>query len=251
MISITSKICLGFIRRPIVLTQTIVSLTAKDNDNSSPKSVSELRKEYSKQGIVESKELVTNGPFVLFKSWFDEACLANILEPNAMCLSTCRNNRPSSRYVLLKDFDEQGFVWFTNYNSKKGSDLEENPFAALTFWWGELERSIRIEGQVEKVSAQESDKYFHSRPRDSQLGAVASNQSGIISDREALEAQKIAVTKKYGGVEVIPRPNHWGGYRLIPDRIEFWKGRESRLHDRIVFKRSNIQSSWTIERLQP
>ena len=150
--------------------------------------VSDLRKEYSRQGLIE--EEVPLDPFTLFKTWFNEACEANVLEPNAMCLSTCTDNKPSARYVLLKDFDENGFVWYTNYESKKSNELVENPNACLTFWYGDLERQIRIEGTVCKVSDEESTKYFNSRPRGSQIGAWSSSQSRPIASRQALELQQ-------------------------------------------------------------
>jgi len=160
---------------------------------------------------------------------------------------------------LLKAQDNRGFVWYTNYESRKGQELEVNPNAALTFWWGDLERSVRIEGVVEKVSAEESDTYFKSRPIGSRLGAWTSNQSREIPRREDLERQEAEVVARFSGMEDVPRPNHWGGYRLVPNRIEFWKGRSSRLHDRIVFTIKDgtggvvgdSQSKWDIKRLQP
>ena len=213
--------------------------------------VSALRKEYSKTGLDEHT-LPSDDPYALFQLWFDEACAAKVIEPNAMCLSTCKDNRPSARYVLLKGHDERGFVWYTNYTSRKAAELAANPNAALTFWWGDLERSIRIEGSVEQVSAEESDAYFHSRPKGSQLGAWTSNQSSTIDSRETLEAQESAIIAKFEAMSAIHRPPHWGGFRLVPSRVEFWKGRESRLHDRIVFERkSSGDNKWTRSRLQP
>lgn len=214
-------------------------------------SVADLRKEYSKQGLLESDTSLTNGPFQLFTKWLQDACEAKVLEPNAMCLSTCENDRPSARFVLLKGFDERGFVWYTNYQSRKGGELIRNPHASLTFWWGELERQVRIEGNVEQVSEEESDTYFHSRPKSSQIGAWTSNQSQTITNREALEAQEKEIIAKFQDLKVIPRPPHWGGFRLIPTRIEFWKGRESRLHDRIVYERDSTTATWSMNRLQP
>eukprot|EP01037_Dinobryon_pediforme_P033060 gene33060-38327_t len=214
--------------------------------------VADLRKEYTKQGLDENDPNVNAGPFALFSVWLKDACDAKVLEPNAMCLSTCLNNKPSSRYVLLKGFDKDGFVWFTNYESRKGDELAQNPNACLTFWWGDLERSVRIEGVVEKVSVEESTAYFHSRPRGSQLGAWSSNQSRVITDRAALEAQAQQVVQTYGQAETIPKPPHWGGFRLKPLRIEFWKGRESRLHDRLAFERPDTTTDgWQLARLQP
>lgn len=224
---------------------------------STSNSISDLRKEYSRIGLDES--LLPKDPYSLFKSWFQEACDAKVLEPNAMCLSTCKDNKPSARIVLLKAFDERGFVWFTNYESRKGSELGSNPNAALTFWWGDLERSVRVEGTVEKVSVEESTEYFLSRPRNSQIGAWSSNQSKPIANRDALQAQELAVQKRFEGA--IPKPDHWGGYRLVPSKVEFWKGREGRLHDRILFEHVSTSaispsslsnpSMWTMTRLQP
>lgn len=224
-------------------------------DKSPSSSVADLRKEYSAQGLTESDLTAlgaTSNPYKLFENWFNEACTANVLEPNAMCLSTCIDNKPSGRFVLLKAHDERGFVWYTNYNSRKGNEIGDNPNAALTFWWGDLERSIRIEGTVEKVSDEEADTYFHSRPRGSQLGAWTSNQSSSINNREELEAQEVEIKKRFDNVDVIPRPPHWGGFRLKPSRIEFWKGRSSRLHDRLVFSKEIVESTeWALKRLQP
>lgn len=216
-------------------------------------SVADFRKEYSRQPLDESDPNVVDGPFALFSVWLKDACEAKVIEPNAMCLSTCVDNKPTARFVLLKGFDEEGFVWYTNYQSRKGNQLLINPNAALTFWWGDLERSVRIEGIVEQVSEEESTAYFHSRPRGSQLGAWASNQSRVIANREALQEQEKKVIDTYGAMEVIPKPPHWGGYRLKPLRMEFWKGRESRIHDRLVFERAATtgNASWTMARLQP
>lgn len=216
---------------------------------SSGKGVSDLRKEYSRQGIdVADMPL---DPYDTFKVWFEEACDAKVIEPNAMCLSTCKDNVPTARYVLLKNHDERGYVWYTNYNSRKSGDLLENPRAALTFWWGDLERSIRIEGRVEKVSEEESTAYFQSRPRGSQIGAWTSNQSSEIGSREELAKQEEDVIARFDKMEKIPKPPHWGGFRLVPSRIEFWKGRESRLHDRIIYERTE-EGGWAApRRLQP
>jgi pyridoxamine 5'-phosphate oxidase len=226
--------------------------TAGEDTRKLSTSVADLRKEYSRKGLNENDVKVIAGPFHLFSSWLQDACDAKVVEPNAMCLSTCLNNKPSSRFVLLKALDTEGFVWFTNYQSRKGEELSANPNACLTFWWGDLERSVRIEGIVEKVSEEESMIYFQSRPRGSQLGAWSSNQSRSIQDRTTLDNQGKQAEMAYGHLEVIPKPPHWGGFRLKPLRMEFWKGRESRLHDRLVFERSDTSSqTWDLSRLQP
>lgn len=239
----------GMIQKAIETTAEPIPLT------SSTKSIADFRKEYSQQGLIEEDPNVRTGnPFFLFNKWLNDAIDSKLPEPNAMCLSTCVNNRPSSRYVLLKGYDERGFVWYTNYLSRKSEELAENPYAAITFFWVELERSVRIEGKVEKVSAKESDDYFQSRPRGSQIGAWSSKQSHEIQSREQLELQEQTILQKFHHEGQIPRPPHWGGFRLIPNRIEFWKGRQSRLHDRIVFERNSYSmedTQWTIKRLQP
>ena len=207
--------------------------------------------DYTKKGLVESDVVKESNsdPNVLFSKWLQEAIDSKIIEPNAMCLATSHNNRPSARYVLLKGHDDRGFVWYTNYESRKSMELAANPYASLTFWWGDLERSVRVEGAVEKVSAKESDEYFYSRPRGSRIGAWSSNQSEEIASRDALETQEREIIAKFGSDGEVPRPPHWGGFRLVPSRVEFWKGRSSRLHDRIVFERDGEE--WNIQRLQP
>ncbi|TFI55984.1 pyridoxamine 5'-phosphate oxidase [Mastigocladus laminosus UU774] len=212
------------------------------------KNVAELRKDYTLHGLNETD--IDLNPFIQFQKWFDEALTAQLLEPNAMTLATTTTDgKPSARIVLLKDFDERGFVFFTNYNSQKGQELAENPQAALVFWWAELERQVRICGHVEKISENDSDRYFQSRPFQSRLGAWASNQSDIIESRTLLEQRFQELQAKYENQDV-PRPPHWGGLRVIPTEIEFWQGRSSRLHDRILYTRLD-NSDWKIQRLSP
>ncbi len=212
------------------------------------KNVAELRKDYTLHGLNETD--IDLNPFIQFQKWFDEALTAQLLEPNAMTLATTTTDgKPSARIVLLKDFDERGFVFFTNYNSQKGQELAENPQAALVFWWAELERQVRICGHVEKISENDSDRYFQSRPFQSRLGAWASNQSDIIESRTLLEQRFQELQAKYENQDV-PRPPHWGGLRVIPTEIEFWQGRSSRLHDRMLYTRLD-NSDWKIQRLSP
>ncbi|MBF1989360.1 pyridoxamine 5'-phosphate oxidase [Fischerella thermalis CCMEE 5273] len=212
------------------------------------KNLADLRKDYTLQDLNETD--VAPNPFIQFQKWFDEALTAQLLEPNAMTVATATTDgKPSARMVLLKDFDERGFVFFTNYNSHKGQELAENPQAALVFWWAELERQVRICGRVEKVSENDSDRYFQSRPFNSRLGAWASNQSEVIESRIILEQRLQELKAKYKNQD-IPRPPHWGGLRVIPTEIEFWQGRSSRLHDRILYTRLD-DGDWKIQRLSP
>lgn len=211
-------------------------------------SVANLRKDYTFQGLSEADAHAD--PFEQFRIWFDQALAAGLPEPNAMTISTVTSDgKPSARMVLLKDYDEQGFVFYTNYESHKGQQLLQNPWGAITFWWAELERQVRIEGRVEQVSATDSDEYFHSRPRNSQLGAWVSAQSQVIENREVLNERLQQLEKEYKNKE-IPRPPHWGGFRVIPTAIEFWQGRPSRLHDRLLYQRSE-DGTWKIQRLSP
>ncbi|MES2796448.1 MAG: pyridoxamine 5'-phosphate oxidase [Bacteroidota bacterium] len=211
--------------------------------------ISSLREDYSKAELLEN--IVLEQPFLQFKKWFEEALKSNVLEPNAMHLSTVGLDlKPSGRIVLLKYYDEQiGYSFFTNYKSKKGKELEINPFAALTFFWPELERQIRIEGSVVKMNELESQKYFEIRPRKSQIGALASPQSEQVASRGILENQFEYYEKIYEN-QPIPKPESWGGYTLIPDYFEFWQGRRSRLHDRIIYSK-NEKLEWEIRRLAP
>lgn len=207
----------------------------------------ELRKSYERAELSESAS--NPNPLWQFDSWLNEALHAQLPEPNAMTLATVGPDlRPSTRVVLIKGYDERGLVWFTNYQSRKGRQLAGNPFAALQFHWVELERVVRIEGQVRPVSDAESDAYFNSRPLDSRIGAWASPQSQVIADRGVL----VTSAAKYAAKFLLqpPRPPHWGGYRLIPDRWEFWQGRKSRLHDRLRYT-CNAAGDWLRERLAP
>tara|TARA_R110001599_G_scaffold353676_1_gene595229 strand:+ start:298486 stop:299139 length:654 start_codon:yes stop_codon:yes gene_type:complete len=205
------------------------------------------RKDYSR-AVLDESDLPID-PLKLFSQWFDEALSAKLTEPNAMSVATADiHGRPSSRILLIKEFDQRGFTWFTNYQSRKGIELDGNPYASLLFHWSELERQVRIEGSVERVSAAESDRYFESRPPNSQIGAIASRQSQPIANREELDQALEYVSEQYANYPT--RPQHWGGYRLIPDRIEFWQGRPSRMHDRILYNRSS-GGTWSTQRLQP
>lgn len=209
--------------------------------------IAQLRRDYSSEAFDESR--AANNPFDQFKNWFEEAMRAQQPDVEAMTLSTATNEgRVSARIVLLKGFDERGFVFFTNYESRKSRELAGNSHAALTFYWHTLNRQIRIEGNVEKASAQESEDYFQTRPRGSQLGAWASPQSDEITSREALE-KSLRETEERFKDGVIQCPPFWGGWRLQPEQIEFWQGRESRLHDRIVYVKQN--DAWRIHRLAP
>ena len=211
-------------------------------------SIAELRKEYKQHTLQEND--VAGDPISQFQVWWNEIIASEAEEVNAMTLATAdANGHPAARIVLLKGFDENGFVFFTNYHSSKGMQIEANPFAALVFFWKELERQVRIEGAIEKISETESDEYFHSRPRESRIGAWASAQSNVIKSREVLEENIAVLEKKYPGND-IPRPPHWGGYRLLPVMVEFWQGRVSRLHDRIRYSRGE-ENNWLIERLSP
>ncbi len=210
-------------------------------------SIADIRKEYMRESLSEGD--VELDPFLQFTRWWKEAVGSDITEVNAMTLATCnKEGMPSARTVLLKDYDKSGFVFFSNYESRKAKDIYENPQATLLFFWKELERQVRIEGRIEKVDATESDSYFHSRPEGSRIGAWASPQSRVVSSREVIEEN---VRRYQAAFEQAPilRPPHWGGYRVIPVHIEFWQGRPSRLHDRILY--SLEAGGWMISRLAP
>jgi len=206
-----------------------------------------LRQDYRVASLSEND--VAANPFLQFKKWFSDAVEAQLYEPNVMTFATADSDgKPSARIVLLKGFDENGFVFYTNYESRKANDLVENPQAAAVFFWAELERQVRIEGIVSKIDKETSEAYFHSRPIGSQIGAIASPQSSVITDRTLLEEKVSMLTAEYEG-KVIPKPDNWGGYLIEPKRIEFWQGRSSRLHDRITY--DFIEGSWKISRLAP
>lgn len=209
-------------------------------------SIADLRQVYEKSVLLESS--LAASPLEQFSVWFDEALKAGVVEPNAMTLATSdARGQPSARIVLLKGIDARGLVFFTNYQSRKGGDLAAQPYASLLFFWPALERQVRLEGPTEKVSDKESDRYFESRPLGSRIGAWASPQSQPIT-RDELEARTRQLTESLG--EQPARPAHWGGYRLVPDRVEFWQGRPSRLHDRLVYQRDG-HDQWQVSRLAP
>ena len=212
------------------------------------KKIESLRQDYQLSELLEKE--VTKNPIDLFEKWFKEALIAKLHEPNAMTLATMSSSgKPSARIVLLKGFDESGFKFYTNYLSTKGQEIAKNSAVALVFYWGELARQVRIEGLAKKLNKEDSEKYFHSRPRSSQIGAIASHQSQIITSRTELEMVWKKLDKEYEN-KTIPKPTHWGGYIVKPQVIEFWQGRTSRLHDRIVYKKSD-KVNWSIARLAP
>lgn len=213
--------------------------------------LADLRREYARAEL--THDHVADDPIEQFRFWFDEALDAEVREPNAMTLATAApDGSPSARIVLLKGVDDRGFRFFTNYDSRKGTELAQTPHAALVFWWPPLERQVRVEGKVERLPDAESTEYFHSRPRGSQLGAWASPQSHVVESRAALEAKLEDVTAEYEERDTIPRPTHWGGYVVRPSAIEFWQGRPNRLHDRLRYRRpAPSTDEWTLDRLAP
>lgn len=212
-----------------------------------PDPIREMRIEYQRGALDETN--ADSDPFVLFRQWLDAAVAENLSEPNAMILATAAlDGKPSARVMLLRNVDERGFVFFTNYSSRKGKEIAQNPFVSLVFFWQPLHRQIRVEGRIERVPAQESDEYFDSRPRGNQLSAAASPQSQVIPDREFLETRVDELDARFP--KRVLRPAHWGGYRVVPDVVEFWQGRESRLHDRLRYTRTQ-DNAWKLERLAP
>ncbi len=204
----------------------------------------------SATGFALDRDDLDDDPIVQFEAWFRYACETVPMDPNAFVVSTVdRDNRPSSRTVLLKSFDENGFVFYTNYDSKKAQHIEHNPYVSMLFFWSEAARQVKIRGKAEKIPTAESMKYFLSRPRGSQIGAWVSAQSSVISSRSLLEAKFQEIKKKFRNKEV-PLPSFWGGYRVVPDQVEFWQGRRNRLHDRFEYSKQ-ADGSWTIERLAP
>ncbi len=217
--------------------------------NYTKEQIEALRRDYRSRNL--EKADLANHPIPQFQKWFAEALEANVPEPNALTLATCgANGRPAGRIVLLKGFDAEGFVFYTNYESHKAQELEENPYAAMVFCWLELERQVRISGKVEKISREASLAYYQSRPKGSQIGAWASPQSKVIGDRKVLEDKVEALQQEYAAADSLPIPPHWGGYLLRPDEVEFWQGRTSRLHDRFSFQLTE-GGTWTVDRLAP
>jgi pyridoxamine 5'-phosphate oxidase len=212
-------------------------------------SLADLRENYGLDELHE--ETCESNPILQLERWIKDAQRAGLKEPNAMVLATAtRDGRPSARVVLLKEVSDLGFVFYTNYSSRKARELETNPFAALTFYWSELERQVRVEGEVRRVSRQQSEAYFRTRPKGSQLGAWASQQSQVLPSREPLESRLRDLEARYPDAADIPVPKFWGGYCLLHDTIEFWQGRPNRLHDRLRYKRIR-EGGWTLERLSP
>jgi pyridoxamine 5'-phosphate oxidase len=213
-------------------------------------SLADLREDYRRAQFDEQN--CEANPIRQFEIWFREAKAAGLKEPNAMSLATATlDGRPSNRIVLLKEVGDQGFIFYTNYYSRKGQELERNPFCALTFLWAELERQVRVEGSVSVVSREKSEAYFRRRPKGSRLGAWVSKQSEVLPNRRPLEERLAELEAKYAGTDDVPAPPFWGGFCVVPSEIEFWQGRTNRLHDRILYRRHEGAAEWTIERLSP
>ncbi|PAA90057.1 hypothetical protein BOX15_Mlig021655g2 [Macrostomum lignano] len=230
------------------------------NSGSDRAALEKMRRPYlEKHQVLDSSKLELQSPFELWKAWFDQASqviseMGSPNEPNQMALATAtRDGKPSLRYLLLKGHDETGFYFYTNYNSRKGKELADNPRATVCMYWPEVHRMVTIEGDVAKVDSQRSDAYFKSRPLDSQIGAAISSQSSVIASRQELESARRSLSERVTaeGAECIDRPEQWGGYRLRPDRFEFWQGQRDRLHDRLQFRRQADGAGWTCERLAP
>lgn len=211
-------------------------------------SIADLRREYAGPALRESD--VAADPIEQFRTWFAEAQAAGVAEPNAMTLATCgADGVPAARVVLLKEVDDRGFVFFTSYLSDKALDLQDNPRASLSFWWENLQRTVRVTGSVTRVDRASTETYFASRPRESQIGAWASQQSQVVASRDVLEQRFAEIAQQYEG-KLVPTPPFWGGYRVVPERVELWQGQPSRLHDRLLYRRQR-EGAWTMERLSP
>ncbi len=209
-----------------------------------------MREEYKRAELSEAN--CQTNPFQQFSAWFEIAQVADLKEPNAMALATATpDGKPSCRIVLLKEFSEAGFVFYTNYGSRKGQEIKTNPFCALTFWWAELERQVRIEGRAEPVSRAQTEAYFQRRPKGSRLGALASHQSQVLPSRQPLRDRLLELEAQYAGTDNIPVPETWGGYCVVPYSMEFWQGRPNRLHDRLRYRKEDGTKDWILERLAP